>query len=354
VNTTRYRSAVSLQDIAVLNALSEAGALQNYAAIVELFDKEIARKEHIADSVALKNKAKNTVSYLNEKLLLLEIRQQQKIAYSSDSIQKYLKTDALGAVYCDDNKNEKSNNNTLMNTLIAYRIVSRDTALQHLKEPMQIYILRTKERGWNTYQAGSTVMTVLPDLLADSASKKAPSTVLLSGKEQKEVSEFPYTTILYSGEQLHLEMKSGIPLIYSDYQLKRKTIEHTGDVFKIETRLKNDSLIAGKPTTLNVTLQVKQANAEYVMIEIPIPAGCSYASKTTNYYRFTSGHETYREYFKDRVVIFCEKIPIGTYEYNIELLPRYNGAYYLNPAKVEMMYFPVIYSNNGERKVRIL
>jgi hypothetical protein len=354
IDTKRYHSAYSLQDISILNALSEAGAPQNYAAVVELFDKEIAQKEHLADSVARANRVKNTTSYLNEKLLLLEIRQRQKIGYSSDSIQKYLKTNALGAVYCDDNISEKQNNNTLINTLIAYRIISRDTALQHLKEAMQIYILRTKERGWNTYQAASTVMTVLPDLLADSANKKTPSTVLLSGKEQKIISEFPYTTTLSPGEQLHLEMKSGIPLIYSDYQLKRKTTEHTGDVFKIATQLNNDNLIAGKPTTLQVTLQVKQANAEYVMIEIPIPAGCSYASKTTNYYRFaSSGYETYREYFKDRVVIFCEKIPIGTYEYNIELLPRYSGAYYLNPAKVEMMYFPVIYSNNNERRVRI-
>jgi hypothetical protein len=219
---------------------------------------------------------------------------------------------------------------------------------------MQIYILRTKEKGWNTYQAASAVMTVLPDLLANSANKQTLSTVLLSGKEQMELKEFPYTTTLYSGEQLHIEMKSGIPLIYSDYQLKRVTTEYTGDAFKIKTRLSSDTLIAGKQTTLHVTLQVKQADAEHVMIEIPIPAGCSYASKKTNYYKYAhSGSETYREYFKDKVVIFCEKLPIGTYEHGIELLPRYNGNYYLNPAKVEMMYFPVIYSNNNERKVRV-
>jgi len=192
-------------------------------------------------------------------------------------------------------------------------------------------------------------MAILPDLLADSAHKKAPSTVLLSGKEQKTLSEFPYTTTLYPNEQLHIEMKSGIPLIYSDYQLKRVTTEHTGDAFKIETRLNQDSLIAGKQSTLYVTLQVKQPNAEHVMIEIPIPAGCSYASKKPNY----TANETYREHFKDRVVIFCEKPPVGTYEYSVELLPRFTGSYYLNPAKAEMMYFPVIYSNNGERKVRI-
>jgi uncharacterized protein YfaS (alpha-2-macroglobulin family) len=222
---------------------------------------------------------------------------------------------------------------------------------------MQLYILRTKERNWNTYQASSAVMTILPDLLADSARKKTPTAVFLSGKEQKELKEakeFPYTTTLYSNEQLHIETKSGIPLIYSAYQLKRSTTEHTGDAFKIETRLNGDSLTAGKKDTLHVTLQVKQANAEHVMIEVPIPAGCSYASKTTNYSSYyMRTNETYREHFKDRVVIFCEKLPIGTYEYKIELLPRYSGSYYLNPAKAEMMYFPVVYSNNEERKVRV-
>ena len=185
-------------------------------------------------------------------------------------------------------------------------------------------------------------------------SKKSPATVILSGKEQGKIDTFPYTTTLYPNEQLHLEMKNGATLIYSDYQLKRVTREYIGSTFEIQTRLNKDSLIAGKKDTLHVTLQVKQSNAEHVMIEIPIPAGCSYASKTTNfspYYRLQQ--ETYREHFKDRVVIFCEKLPIGTYEYKIELLPRYSGSYYLNPAKVEMMYFPVIHSNNDERKVRV-
>jgi hypothetical protein len=353
VNTHRYRD-YSLRDIDILNALSEAETAQNYEPAIELFDKDIAQKEHQADSIAKANKRKNSTSYLSEKLLLLEIRQRQNIGYAAEKIQKYLKTDALGAVYCDDNMEGKGNHTLLMNTLIAYRIISKDSTLQHLKEAMQIYILRTKQRGWNTYQSASAVMSVLPDLLADSANKKTPSTVLLSGKEQRELTEFPYNITLSSGEQLRVEMKSGLPVIYSDYQLKRVTTEHTGAAFKIETKLNNDNLIAGKQTTLHVTLQVKQANAEYVMIEIPIPAGCSYASKKSNYYRFSnSGYETHREYFKDRVAIFCEKLPIGTYEYEIELLPRYNGNYYLNPAKVEMMYFPVIYSNNDERRVRI-
>ena len=353
IHTTRYRD-VSLQDIEILNALSDAETQQNYAPAIEFFDKEIAHREYIADSIARVNRTKNTTSYLKEKLLLLEIRQRQHIGYSADSIQKYLKTDVLGAVYCDDSIERKWYDNALITTLIAYRIISQDSSLQHLKEAMQLYILRTKSSRWNTYQASSAVMTIFPDLLADKATKKTPSTVFLSGKAQGKIDTFPYTTTLYPGEQLHIEMKSGIPIIYSAHQLKRTTTQHIGDAFNIQTRLSNDSLIAGRKDTLHVTLQVKQANAEHVLIEIPIPAGYSYASKPANFYPYyMPRQETYREYFKDRVVIFCESLPIGTYNYHIELLSRYSGNYYLSPAKVEMMYFPVVYSNNDERKVSI-
>lgn len=66
--------------------------------------------------------------------------------------------------------------------------------------------------------------------------------------------------------------------------------------------------MAGVPVTLTVTLQVKQEGAQYVMLEVPVPAGCSYASKPVNFSR----SEVYREYFKEKTVIFSEKLPVGT------------------------------------------
>ncbi|MDR3235205.1 MAG: carboxypeptidase-like regulatory domain-containing protein, partial [Prevotellaceae bacterium] len=85
----RYRNS-SLQDIEILHALSESGTKQNYEAAVNRFEKQIARLEFVADSIARKQKIKNTTSYLKEKLLLLEIRQRQNTGYSSDSLLKYL------------------------------------------------------------------------------------------------------------------------------------------------------------------------------------------------------------------------------------------------------------------------
>ncbi|MDR3245671.1 MAG: hypothetical protein LBT50_04490 [Prevotellaceae bacterium] len=52
-------------------------------------------------------------------------------------------------------------------------------------------------------------------------------------------------------------------------------------------------------------------------------------------------------------MIFCEQLPKGKHKFEIDLLPRFTGAYILNPAKVEMMYLPVVNANNDLRKVKV-
>lgn len=93
-----------------------------------------------------------------------------------------------------------------------------------------------------------------------------------------------------------------------------------------------------------VRVDVK-ADADYVMIEVPIPAGCSYANKEQSF----ANNEVHREYFRNKVSIFCSSLVKGKYEFKVELLPRYAGVYTLNPSKAEMMYFPVF---NGREEIR--
>lgn len=351
-----YRTS-SLYDIEVVHALSEWGAKQDYAKAVDILEKEIIRYQAYDDSIVDSNRKKyknnryQKRSFLKEKLLLWEVRQKQNIGYEPDSIAKYLKKTILGEVYCDDGRQDRYwYSDKLNNTLIAYRIIRNDSTLHELKEPMQMYILGTKASGWNTYQASSALATIFPDLLAGSYSKDKPATVILSGKENKEITKFPYETTLTQGETLNIQKKEGMPLIYTAYSYRLVTDEHISDAFDVKSSLNEDKLTAGTPVSLSVMVNVKQEKAEHVMIEVPIPAGCSYASKGRGYY---SGREVHREYFKEKVVIFCEDLPKGTYTYNIELLSRYTGRYTLNPAKVELMYFPVINANNDLRKVDI-
>ena len=48
-----------------------------------------------------------------------------------------------------------------------------------------------------------------------------------------------------------------------------------------------------------------------------------------------------------------EGLSPGTRTFEISLMPRFTGRYILNPAKVSLMYFPVIYSNNELKKITV-
>ncbi len=343
-----YRGG-KLQDVEILHALSDWGVRADYSSAVKVLEPLVRQQEQREDSLAAKNKSYHPVSYLKEKLLLWELKQRADSVNVSDSVKRYLAKDILGGIYCDDGRRTPYwEGGRLMNTLIAYRILKNDTSLHHLKEKMQLYILRTKEHGWNTYQASSAVATVLSDLFFDSKGAKR-TTVSVRGKENKQITEFPYQIRLNAGDNLIISKTGDEPLLYSTYSMKRVMNARESDAFKVESTLEGDTLAAGVPVNLVVTLQVKQENARYVMLEVPIPAGCSYASKPV----YFAGSEVYREYFKEKTVIFSENLPVGTYRFKIPLLPRYTGKYTLNPAKVELMYFPVVNANNDGRRIWI-
>lgn len=347
-HTSPYRG-MKLEDVEILHALHTWGVQADYSSAVRLLEPLVRRLEQKEDSLVSRNKYYHPRSYLKEKLLLWEIRQQVDSVNVGDSVRRYLKEDILGGVYCDDGRRTYYwEGNKMINTLIAYRMIKNDSTLSKLKENMQLYILRTKERGWNTYQASSAVATILTDILTESKGK-AGTTVSVRGKDNMQITEFPYQIRLATGDSLLVSKTGKEPLLYSVYATKRVMDARESDAFKIESVMEKDSLTAGVPVSLKVILQVKQEGAQYVMLEVPIPAGCSYASKPVIY----SGHEVYREYFKEKTVIFSEKLPIGTYEFKIPLLPRFTGRYTLNPAKVELMYFPVVNANNEGKRIWI-
>ena len=89
-------------------------------------------------------------------------------------------------------------------------------------------------------------------------------------------------------------------------------------------------------------------DADYVMLQVPIPAGCIYSNKNINDW------SVYKEFYKEKEMLFIESLPKGVHEYEIELEPRYNGTYTLNPAKAELMYYPTFYGRNGMKKISIV
>ena len=344
-----YRS-IGLHDIDLLHALSRVNAKEDYSTAVDTLFSLVKNREREETFKTRVSKNYKPVSYLKEKLLLWEILQIQGDYQVIDNIKPYLKEDVLGRVYCDDGKTKRFwYSDNFSTTLIAYRMIKRNSTLRHLIEPMQLYILSTKQNGWNTYRASNALIEIMPDLFMGESDSKHPATIELQGKVSTQINQFPYSLKLLPGEHIHITKKEGIPLIFDNYTYKQVTERNNSDAFEVKTWIDTPVLTAGVPVNMNVEVIVKQQNAEYVMIEVPIPAACSYHSKKTR----SSYRETHREYFKEKTVIFCQRLPEGTYTFTIELLPRYTGKYILNPAKVELMYFPAINANNDLDRVTV-
>ena len=347
----------SLADVDLLHALATWNARINYSRHIHNMDSLIVRAEARDRKAKRYSPSYYDRSYLREKFVLQEIRQLARMPIVADTLLRYKKEGILGDIRFSDGKSfDYWYNDELSVNTVAYRVIRREASLRHLLIPLQMYFLEQRSMGaWNTYQSSNIVSTVLPDLLADGVRKGHEASVILSGKVDATINRFPYKLELNEGEQIRVQKKSGSPAYMMRYKMERVTVAKRGmDGFNIRTRWSsgnNDQLLkAGKAIDLIVEVDVnKEADLEHVMIEIPIPGACSYARKVQH----ESSVETHREYFRDRTVIFCERMTSGKYVFNIHLLPRFTGRYFVNPSQVSLMYFPVINANTEMTKVDV-
>jgi uncharacterized protein YfaS (alpha-2-macroglobulin family) len=168
------------------------------------------------------------------------------------------------------------------------------------------------------------------------------------------VTSFPFASEIKSGGELRVSKTGSLPVYFTAYEKHWDTLPKKVDSdFTVSTWFersgeKTERLKAGEPVVFRIKVIVK-ADADFVMIEAPIPAGCSYREKRQSYYN----NEVHREHFKNKVSIFCSALRKGEYLFDVQLMPRYTGNYQLNPARAEMMYFPVFYGREEIKKVSI-
>ena len=300
---------------------------------------------------------------LFDQFSLIKIRQAQGLPYSIDSIMQNKKENLFAGWYFGEDNFKWYDNSTNI-TLLAYDIlknmpiemsgIKRVEAMKHIR---QYFFSRRKSKyGWRNTIASAKILTaILPDLINEETGFEK-NEMKLEGAINMTVSKFPFDTIIYPiiEKTLTLVKSGSSPIFFTAYQEFWNTEPESKDkIFDIKAHLiqhgkKTDTLETGIPANLVVNIDVKN-KAEYVMIEIPIPAGCSYRAKPNNY----RNRESHREYFKNRTAIFCEDLPVGKYTFKIPLEPRFSGKYTLNPIKVEQMYFPIFYGRNEMGKVNI-
>jgi uncharacterized protein YfaS (alpha-2-macroglobulin family) len=255
-----------------------------------------------------------------------------------------------GNYYWGEEREHLFDNNT-NNTLLAYKILeASDPNHPHLIK-LRGYFLERRQRHWrNTYESGRIIETLLPALLRE-GKKFTPPSLQLSGAVDMNVTAFPYETTLPAGSRVTVRKEGSSPIYLSAYtEWWNDNPQPVAKDYTITTRFSHEGqLKAGETVQLIVDLTVKK-DAEYVMIEVPIPAGCSYGNKN----RSRAHGEVHREYEYHKTNIYCEVLKPGYYRYTIDLMPRFTGSYTLNPAVVESMYFPTQFGRNEIERVRIV
>lgn len=346
-----FKKNVRISDVDIVNALAAWKIELNYATLTRKLDSIIYWSQMVKDMRT--GEVEWKPGYFIQKLLLLEVKQLMNVPFSLDSLLNYKKEGILADVsFSDGTTRHTWYQSELEANTVAYRMVKREPALHQLMMPMQLYFLKERRKNsWNTYHSSSVIMSVFPDFLKAGAVSGQVAKVKLTGKVNKELTQFPYRIELSAGEELQIEKQSGVPLYMMQYTTERVSVAKTGvNGFSIKTSFnkRTEQLVAGEPVDLLVTIEVKKdASMEFVMIEVPIPGSCSYNDKRQN------GRETHREYFKEKAVIFCEDLKAGIHSFTVSLLPRFTGKFVLNPAQVSLMYVPVVNANTDLKTVRV-
>ncbi|MFT3702826.1 MAG: carboxypeptidase-like regulatory domain-containing protein [Agriterribacter sp.] len=320
----------------VLFTLSEAGHQMDYQAVLQQFS---------FDSLSI-----------HQQWQCIKILQKQQLSYQKklEHVMSQKREGFLGSLYWGDDSYWWESNE-IATTVLAYTVLEQEEKYRPLlKNIIQFFLERRTNGRWrNTVESASIVSAILPEILRQNALSSTKGILTIKTNTTDAVDSFPYKKTIAITDQPITISKSGggIQYVTAWQQIFNTQPQAVTDKFQINTSFQKSgktlvSLTAGEKTTLKTTIKVLK-DADYVQLQIPIPAGCTYAEKNQDIWNM------HKEFLKDKLIIFVEHMNKGDYDFEVELEPRYTGSYHLNPAKAELMYFPTFYGRNEMKRVEI-
>jgi len=275
---------------------------------------------------------------------LLEVKSIYGQPFDPDTLLPLMQKSVLGYAYLRDTAIHKFSihHHAYAHNILAYWIFRRAGGSYEVwaKRIQNYFLEERKSNNWlNTY-----FQSQILDIFTDSVNPVKDSQKQIITINGNAIEDFPYYNIDSTGSDMVIEKKGKSPIyltVYQKYWNSNPTPKQ--EVFNIQTTLP-DTLTAGKIFHMKVTLEVPE-EATYVMLNIPIPASCSYAKK------LPMQRDWHVEYDRKETNIYMEYLKPGIHTIYIPLLPRFSGSYTLNPAKASLMYFPPVNSNNEMSRV---
>ncbi|MFC4263529.1 carboxypeptidase-like regulatory domain-containing protein [Ferruginibacter yonginensis] len=317
----------------------------------------LSEGKHVINYEGWLNKVKFDSLSIHAQWQYVRILQNQKMDYANQltKVMKAASTGILGDIHWGT-QNYRWESNEVATTLIAYKVFENNSAYQSMLPKIIQYFISKRGNGYwsNTVETASIIETILPEVLKNNNDVQQPTKVTIAGDTNIVVTKFPYKASFTSSTSKNLQInKSGNGITYfTSFQQFFDANPITVDTnFVVQTSFLQSNntvtqLKAGESVIMNVTINALK-EAEYVMIEIPIPAGCNVAQKNA----YQNG--IYKEFYKDKILMFVPNLQKGMFTQQIPLQVRYTGKYFINPAKVSLMYFPIFYGQNSIKNIEI-
>lgn len=283
-----------------------------------------------------------------DKIRLIHLEYRIDSSFAEDSLSQYRKESILGGVhYQEDQKAFRSND--VFASLAAYSLLKEvgkhDDELAKIREYLMLN--RNSGRFNNTYEAAGIISTIGDDL---DTTRLAPEVRI----NDELITSFPYQASMQDLSPINVSLNSSSHTYLTVSQNHWNSTPVAADsLAQIVTHFQDadgermEVLKKGKQATIKVQIEVSE-HQRFVMLEVPIPGGCNYYDKPQPFVR-----SQYREYFKDRVNFYFENLEPGKHEFEIPLISQFSGKFTLNPAKMSLMYSPLLGSNNQLKEIII-
>ncbi|MFT3980006.1 MAG: carboxypeptidase-like regulatory domain-containing protein [Ferruginibacter sp.] len=288
----------------------------------------------------------------------VKIMQAQKLPYQKQLEQLLAKKTGtmLGGVHWGDN-NYLWYGNATATTILAMEVLKKEKGTQELVQAIVQYFLEMKRGGYwsNTVESASILAALLPEILENNPSFNEKASLSVSGDSSFVISEFPYKAKLSAEavEKLSVKKSGGGMVYFTAYQnwFNTNPVPQSTQ-FGVQTYFeKNGARLSeintGEKIKMLVEIKVYK-DADYVMISMPIPAGCIFTDKGNVPW------SSHKEYYKDRMIVYADRLPKGEYRFEATLEPRYAGKYTVNPVRAALMYYPIFSGNNEMKKITII
>ena len=315
---------------------------------------------------------------LYKKILREQLLQANNLPYSLDTLYKYQRfmVNGKGAYWSGTevfgNPGYRLTHCNIQNTLLAYSIFKKAGKLEELKQIQRFFLdnrgfydgnYRYGGRWTNTMEVAKILEAILPDLMEEkkhSQGKKSTKQTIAGASPHQTLAlgNTPIQLNLSKADTFLIKLDPGNPnpayLTFVQYtKAEDSTVSNNSENFEVNTQFlaqqrPREVLQQNEVVTLQVNVRVRRS-AQHIMLEIPIPAGCTYVDKK----EIRNPYEVHREYHVDRVVIFCDELPVSNQAFTVQLMPQFAGNFTLNPVWVEDMYHPLDNGTNTVRKVEI-